>query len=769
MRSARFLLVLGLVASLATSAAAASAVTGVRTLSAATDGSTLGAEFDRSTAIVVFRSDPLATYDGRIRGYEKTRADHGKLNPKSAAAKKYLGYLKDRHAAYERWLAKYAPTARVVANYYTVANAVAVELRGNALGKITSNPEVAFAEYTTLYRPTMSQSAAIINAMGAWTAAGGRANAGAGVKVAVIDSGIDYRHPFFNPAGFSYPAGFPKCDATNSATGTPDASCKYVSPKVIVARAYSNILAKNGWDAMPLPDDGDHGSHVAGTIGGVITSGITVHGAAISGSASGVAPRAWLGNYNVFPGESQGARSEDILEAVEDAVLDGMDVMNLSLGGGYRGNNDILAKGLDNAVAAGVVVVASAGNEGPGSFTIGSPGRARDIITVGASSNSHFVGQALTYTNGGSRTIGAAVGDYAELSAGVTYQLVDTNSTACTSAALASFTLTGKLAIVNRGSCTFAEKVSSAKARGAIAVIVVNNIAGDPTALGGSEGYDDDIPAVMVSLSERAANRLTGAASVAVGVSLAEQTNTGNQDILAGFSSMGPTFVDEAIKPDLTSVGTNVLSSVVCGNAGATCTTPEWEFFGGTSMAAPHIAGSAAALLALHPTWTPADVKSALVNTADLVVKNARTAGTIVGPMAQGAGREDLTAAHGSLVTFVPASASFGRVDASRVISRPYTITLHNRSASAVTLAATATRFTPSSDATLRAYGAGSTSTGDARITYPSVVSVPANGSTSFTIVLKGGQALGSVVQGWITFSGGGRSYRVAYWAHVSP
>ena len=89
---------------------------------------------------------------------------------------------------------------------------------------------------------------------------------------------------------------------------------------------------------------------------------------------SGIAPGAWLGNYNVFPGEVEDARSEDILKAVEAAVNDGMDVLNLSLGGGYHGNNDLLAKGLDNAVAAGVIVVTSGGNEGPGGFTDRLPG-----------------------------------------------------------------------------------------------------------------------------------------------------------------------------------------------------------------------------------------------------------------------------------------------------------------------------------------------------------------------------------------------------------
>jgi len=116
-----------------------------------------------------------------------------------------------------------------------------------------------------------------------------------------------------------------------------------------------------------------------------------VNGVSIN-DMSGIAPGAWLGNYNVFPDNVGNARSEDILNAVDAAIADGMDVLNLSLSGGYRGNNDLLAIGLDNAVEAGVVVAVAAGNSGPGAGTLESPGRARNIITVGGSTNQHFVG-----------------------------------------------------------------------------------------------------------------------------------------------------------------------------------------------------------------------------------------------------------------------------------------------------------------------------------------------------------------------------------------
>ena len=118
----------------------------------------------------------------------------------------------------------------------------------------------------------------------------------------------------------------------------------------------------------------DHGTHTAGIAAGVTGKTAVVNGVEID-DMSGIAPGAWLGNYNVFPGDVLSARSEDILNAVDEAIEDGMDVLNLSLGGGYHGNNDLLAIGLDNAVDAGLVVAVAAGNSGPGQGTFQSPGR----------------------------------------------------------------------------------------------------------------------------------------------------------------------------------------------------------------------------------------------------------------------------------------------------------------------------------------------------------------------------------------------------------
>ena len=385
-----------------------------------------------------------------------------------------------------------------------------------------------------------------------------------------------------------------------------------------------------------------------------------------------MAPGAFLGNYNVFPGDVVNARSEDILNAVDAAVADGMDVLNLSLGGSFHGNNDLLSIGLDNAVDAGVTVAVAAGNSGPGPNTVESPGRARKVITVAASTNQHFVGQPFTYPAGGGTTIGAAVGDFAPLPA-TSFNLFDTHSDGCTSVDPGA---SGNVAIIDRGVCAFSQKVANAKAAGAIGVLIINNVAGDPIAMARTAGFDDNLPAVMIGASDGAALRAANPPNASA-TAMFQEFVTANKDILASFSSQGPTNVDLAIKPDVTSVGVNVLSSITCVGKPAGCPGDGsgWAFFSGTSMSTPHIAGSAAVLKNLHPTWSPAQIKSELVNRADLVIKDSITGTHDVGPTAQGAGRENLSVAADGTTWMDPVSASFGKVTVGHPTSLNITLT----------------------------------------------------------------------------------------------
>src|SRR5213080_3285513 len=222
----------------------------------------------------------------------------------------------------------------MTSQYDISVNAVAVQLNGTSLETIAGAPMVQQVQYNALYHPNLSQSYQIINASGAWGEAGGRANAGAGIKIGDIDTGIDNTHPFFNPSGFSYPPGFPKCDAADSNSHHQDQDCKYVSQKVIVAKVFYNKAQQQGLDAQAIQD---HGTHTAGIAAGIYDPNLNavVNGVSI-GDMSGIAPGAWLGKYDVFAGDVVNARSEDILNAVEAAIADGMNVLNLSLGGTYH-------------------------------------------------------------------------------------------------------------------------------------------------------------------------------------------------------------------------------------------------------------------------------------------------------------------------------------------------------------------------------------------------------------------------------------------------
>ena len=713
-----------------------------------------GPDVDNTSAVVQLKGDPLTTNPG-------TKPAHGgKIDFNGQAVKSYRAQLAAKRNEFKQWLRSNAPGARVTSEYDVSLNAVAVQLNGVALATIAAASMVQSAEYNALYHPTLSESYKIINASDAWTAAGGRATAGAGIKIGDIDTGIDNTHPFFDPTGFSFPTDggpWPKCDAADSASHHANQDCNYTSEKVIVAKVFYNKAQQQGLDAQAIQD---HGTHTAGIAGGVTGKTAVVNGVSID-DMSGIAPGAWLGNYNVFPGGVLDARSEDILNAVDAAIEDGMDVINLSLGGAFHGNNDLLANGLDNAVDAGLVVAVAAGNSGPGAGTLESPGRARKVITVAASTNQHFVGQPFTYPAGGGTTIGAAVGDFDPLPA-MSFGLFDTHSDGCSSVPGGA---SGNVAIIDRGNCVFSQKVANANAAGAIGVVIVNNVAGDPIAMAKTAGFDDDLPAVMISKNDGAALRAANPSDASASATFQEFITPANKDILAGFSGQGPTNVDLAIKPDVTSVGVNVLSSITCVGKPAGCPGDGsgWAFFQGTSMSTPHIAGSAAVLLQLHSDWAPAQIKSALVNRADLVIKDAITGTFDVGPTAQGAGRENLSVAADATTWMDPVAASFGKVTLGHPTS--VTITLYNPTGSAQTFSVSTLKFTPTT-AVPSIYDAGTISTGDNRITVPPSVTVPANGSTTMTVTVN--STHGDVVQGWINLDGdGSNDLHFAYYAQV--
>lgn len=537
-----------------------------------------------------------------------------------------------QHANYKAWLHSNAPWAKVSREYNTVLDGMAVKLNGKSMNNL-KGPGVKSVTASSLYQPLMSESVPLISADQVWSALGRDpedSGAFADIKVGVIDSGIDDSHDFIS-------------------------SCRdSVSHKVFFS----------GTNNLGAPDRVfDHGTHVAGTIGGCYTTGdVTVGGKLLplANPMSGVAPGVELHDYNVFPGYGGGfiafggsAFSHDIIAAVEAAVEDGMDVINLSLGGSVEGPHDILAEAINRAVDAGTVAVISAGNEGndyPSSLlTVGSPGNAANAITVAAASNAHTaVGTTISFDG---NSLVAAEGDFNTFSPAITSATsLTTPADGCNPI---SEDLSGEIAVIDRGACSFSLKVVNAEAQGAVAVIIANNQPGAAIPMAHDDAYAfPQIPAVMVSLTDGAVLK-----SHVPGVVTADSSGLvelpAASDLIAGFSSVGPTPFDFRQKPDVTAPGVNVLSSVFNG---------EFAFFQGTSMAAPHVTGAVAVLLAGNPSLTPAQVKSAIVNNADRNddLEFGTFSGLVYGPLARGGGRLNMMSSYNADVFAAPASLSFG-------------------------------------------------------------------------------------------------------------
>ena len=673
-----------------------------------TDGVSAAPSIDTGSAIVQLNGDPLSTY-------VKTKPPRGKkIDFSSTSVKSYRAQLNNLRNDFKAWLRSNAPSANVVGEYDISLNAVAVRLNGTPLGTIASAPLVKSAQYEGLYTPQVTDpDLALINAVQAWDAHGGAADAGAGVKVAIVDTGIDASHPCFSDAG--YPAVRQLGDT------------RWTNNKVIVAKVFNNKAGNKGYSAEAVQE---HGTHVAGTVACDYLTPATVSGVDIPYDMSGVAPKALLGNYNVFPGDVTNARSEDILNALDAAYADGFDVANMSLGGNSHGVQDLLTDAVNDLDQANMVVAVAAGNSGPGHYTVESPGSAARALTAGASTVPHFVGAPVTI---GGTSYGAAAGDFATVSSDLTAPLgvvagatAGSLSTACS--ALPANSLTGKIALISRGTCTFSTKIRNAQNAGAVAVLVVNNVAGDPTAMAqDGTANQPTAPAYMLGLANRSA--LIAAAGQSTTIGAAKQYfSTSNANIMAGFSSQGPTDVDFRVKPDVVAPGVNVLSSI----PHQFCLAPPcFAFFQGTSMATPHLAGSAAVVVGQHPDWSAAEVRSAIVNTATQgVLKDFRTGGTVVAdPNIVGAGLDNLEAAVGATAGIDPVSVSFGAVPKGSGISKSLDVTLNNLTGSTHTYA----------------LSIGSVSgSGVSFLTSASSITIGANGSATVAIKMTAAKSAGA-------------------------
>ncbi|MGA7270482.1 MAG: S8 family serine peptidase, partial [Acidimicrobiia bacterium] len=363
-----------------------------------------GSASNHGYVLVTLPSPPAAAYEGGISGLARTRPERGhKLDLNSPAVAAYRRHLSAEQAAFIDELGRKAPGVEVVRRYSLVFNGLALKLNGHSINEVARVSGSSHLDYSSLYKPTMDVSPALIGADQVWPLLGGQADAGEGIKVGIIDSGIDTSNPFLDDSAYASADQIDQCPDQDLNPDTDN-----TNNKVIVCRVYASGVAPGAageHKALVV----DHGTHVAGTVAGdpdttgkvVVTPDDpdTTENEEVSvliDGLSGVAPKAWLGNYNVFPGFGAGfvafggsAFSHDIIAALEDGVADGMDVLNMSLGGTVQGPHDPLAEAVNATVDAGLVVAVAAGNSGPGDATVESPGNAAGALTAGATTNPH--------------------------------------------------------------------------------------------------------------------------------------------------------------------------------------------------------------------------------------------------------------------------------------------------------------------------------------------------------------------------------------------
>ena len=622
---------------------------------------------DTSRALVILNGDPLSTY---IR----TKPANGKkIDFASNTTKSYRAQLSALRNDYKKWLLANYPKAKITGNFDISLNAVAVELNGAPLAGIAATPLVKQAQYEGIYHKLNTVPDLTLVRAPAITGGSGGKDAGAGIKVAVIDTGIDVRHPCFADAG--YPAQKQLGDT------------KFTNNKVVVAKVFNNKAGSRSYTAEAIQD---HGTHVAGTVACNFDTPATVDGAPIPGNISGVAPKALLGNYNIFPDQVEDARSEDILNALDAAYADGFDVANMSLGGNAHGIQDLVTIAVDNLDQANMIVAVASGNSGPDLRTVESPGSAARALTAGASS----VGQQMFFvvTVGGS-TYQTLKGDFGSVPAGgLTANLAVLHgpasefgglSAACD--ALPAGSLAGKIALLSRGVCDFTVKLQNVQDAGGVAALVVDRADGGPIVMGQNDNpVQPTIPGYMAALSARAALMASDGQSTTFPDIPTYVYEASGDDLIADFTSAGPTDVDFRVKPDLVAPGVNVLSSVP---ANACATPPCFAFFNGTSMATPHLAGTAAVVRAQHPDWSAAEIRSAIVNTAKRNVVHDLDGVAIADVNVVGAGRLDVQNAVEATIALDPVSVSFNAMPSGSGQSRTVNVTVRNIGTAAKSLA----------------------------------------------------------------------------------
>lgn len=626
--------------------------------------------FEPGRYIVELADASVATYEGGVQGFAATQPDAGeRLNARSKSVQSYSDFL----AAEQQDVAA-AVGAEIDYSYTLTINAFAAELTAEQAIELSAKKGVVSITPDELKQITTAVPSTdflgLTGENGVWAGIGGPAEAGKGVVVGILDTGIAPENPSFagDPLGSSpgaepYLNGnvvtFSKADG-GTFTGACVAGEQFASTecntKVIGARYYVtgfglDQIGDASVGEYVSPRDGDgHGSHTASTAAGNHDVAASVAGTDF-GLISGVAPAAKVAAYKVcWSGpdpvgtDDDGCATSDMLAAIDQSVADGVDVLNFSIGGGAATSTvsptDIAFLG---AASAGIFVAASAGNSGPGSSTLdnASPW----ITTVAASTIPSY--EATASFGNGTAYAGASIS--LDLTPGVppvTGPLTRADLVAaagtesatallCAPNSLDPALAAGKIVFCQRGVYDRVAKSTEVKRAGGIGMLLVNKTPGS---------VDTDAHAVptvhLDSMYWDATFAYAAEAGATVTFTPGNSTDyTSPTPQVAGFSSRGPALADgsDILKPDIAAPGVAILAD----GPNADGAEPTFQFLSGTSMASPQIAGLAVLYFGERPNASPAEVKSAMMTTAYNTVNAANEA--VTDPFAQGAGHVDPT------------------------------------------------------------------------------------------------------------------------------
>jgi subtilisin family serine protease len=597
----------------------------------------------QKTYIVQMANDPIATYEGRIAGLAATKAAPGqKLNPQSQAYRNYAAHLEKVH---DEVLASVGGGNKVY-DYNVVFNGFAAVLTPGQAEMLRAQPGVLNVWEDEKLKPHTQSTPRYLRLTGGggpWS----NGIVGENIIIGMIDSGVQPDHPSLAdvpthkkgdkgpkiPYGAA-PAGWTGtgCDFGNTAFNPNDApfTC---NNKLLKAQSFSEgfLLGADPAEAfadgefLSARDSDGHGTHTTTTAGGNNGVPAEIDGEPV-GNVSGMAPRARIATYKVCweapDADDSGCASSDSMAAIDQAVEDGVDVINFSIGGlspSFTSPDDIAFL---FAADAGVFVAVSAGNDGPNPATIGSPTGVPWVTATGASEDNENFGTGLQVNapasiaalyegiEGAGPVTLAETGD---ITASVVPAAPLNGCTAVTNGAL----LADQIALVIRGVCNFDVKYNNVAAAGARAIVVYQDGAApdrfDPFIMAAP---DTTIPGIMIGFDDGNLINTTSTGSTVNGT-LSPTIQIPRNNRITGFSSRGPNVgAPDIIKPDVAAPGVNIIAGeTLFPNANA-AGGEFFQFLSGTSMASPHTAGVFALLRQAHPDWTPAIARSALMTTA---------------------------------------------------------------------------------------------------------------------------------------------------------